>query len=82
VSSGAGTLSWLMFLPVSVLFGQLTRGHGVQSAGLLLAVLALAVAGLLARTTIRSRSAGAPATPTSTTEAEIDPAPAAVLVAG
>ncbi|MEX5632756.1 MFS transporter [Parafrankia sp. FMc2] len=48
VSSGAGTLSWLIFLPVSVLFGQLCRAHGVQTAGLLIALLALSVAALLA----------------------------------
>jgi len=47
VSSGAGTLSWLIFLPVSVLFGQLSRGLGVQAAGLLIVLLVLSVAALL-----------------------------------
>jgi MFS family permease len=54
VSSGAGTLSWLTFLPVSILFGQLSRGHGVQTAGLLLVLLALATAVLLGHTTRRT----------------------------
>jgi Na+/melibiose symporter-like transporter len=57
VSSGAATLSWLMFLPVAVLFGQLSRAHGVQTAGLLLVLLALAAAVLLAITTRRATSA-------------------------
>jgi MFS family permease len=55
VSSGAGTLSWLTFLPVSILFGQLSRGHGVQTAGLLLVLLALAAAVLMAHTARRPR---------------------------
>jgi MFS family permease len=54
VSSGAGTLSWLTFLPVSVLFGQLSRSHGVQAAGLLLVLIALAAAVLLVHTVRRS----------------------------
>ncbi|SNQ51674.1 Major facilitator superfamily MFS_1 [Frankia canadensis] len=53
VTSGAGTLSWLVFLPVSVLFGQLSRRHGVQTAGLLPVLLALAMAALLAHTSRR-----------------------------
>lgn len=55
VSSGAGTLSWLIFLPISILFGQLSRSHGVQTAGLLLVVLAGAAAVLLAYTARRVR---------------------------
>ncbi|ONH31767.1 hypothetical protein BL253_08470 [Pseudofrankia asymbiotica] len=55
VTSGAGTLSWLIFLPVSVLFGQLSRGRGVQTAGLLIVLLALAMALLLAHTSRRPR---------------------------
>jgi hypothetical protein len=73
VSSGAGTLSWLMFLPVSILFGQLSRAHGVQTAGLLLVVLAVAAAVLLATTTRRAASAAV------VTSIEIVPEP--VLVA-
>ncbi|HEX3332872.1 MAG TPA: MFS transporter, partial [Acidimicrobiales bacterium] len=55
VSSGAGTLSWLTFLPVSVLFGRLSSGYGIQTAALLLVVLAVATAVLMAQTTLRSR---------------------------
>jgi hypothetical protein len=50
VSSGASTLSWLAFLPLSLLFGWLSRGHGVQSAGWLIALVAAAAAVLLVRT--------------------------------
>lgn len=49
VSSGAGTLSWILFLPVSVLFGWLSRAHGVQMAGWLLVLVAAALAALLVR---------------------------------
>jgi MFS family permease len=61
VTSGAGTLSWLIFLPVSILFGQLSRGQGVQTAGLLLVLFALAMAALLAHTSRRPRPAATPA---------------------
>lgn len=50
VSSGASTLSWLVFLPVSLLFGWLGSAHGVQYAGWLLALIAAATAALLVRT--------------------------------
>jgi hypothetical protein len=50
VSSGASTLSWLAFLPLSLLFGWLSRGHGVHSAGWLIALVAAAAAVLLVRT--------------------------------
>jgi Major Facilitator Superfamily len=54
VASGAGTLSWLIFLPVSILFGQLSTSHGVQTAGLLLIFLAAAAAVVMVQTTRRS----------------------------
>ena len=47
VSSGAGTLSWLLFLPFSLLFGWFAHIHGVRVAGWFLTGAALAVAGLL-----------------------------------
>jgi hypothetical protein len=36
VSSGAGTFSWLLFLPFSLVFGTFARGHGVYRAGWIL----------------------------------------------
>lgn len=80
VSSGAGTLSWLAFLPMSVLFGQLSHGHGVQTAGLLLVLLALAVAALLTHTARRSHHA-APAGVVGTPEPAPEAVPEPALVA-
>jgi MFS family permease len=63
VSSGASTLSWLTFLPISLLFGWLSRAHGVQNAGWLLVAIAAATAVLLVRTA-RGRSTSNDATDT------------------
>jgi MFS family permease len=60
VSSGASTLSWLAFLPLSLLFGWLSRGHGVQVAGWLLVVVAAGVAMLLLGTARAGRRAKVP----------------------
>lgn len=57
VSSGASTLGWLTFVPMSVLFGWLTRAQGVQTAGWLLVVLVAALAALLRGTPQTSPSA-------------------------
>ena len=75
VSSGASTLSWLAFLPLSLLFGWLSRGHGVQSAGWLLAVVAAAAAVLLVRT------AHHPAQGQPSTAADATPCPDAPALA-
>jgi MFS family permease len=48
VSSGAGTLSWVLFLPFSLVFGRLAREHGVQRSGWLLTAAALLAGVLLA----------------------------------
>jgi Na+/melibiose symporter-like transporter len=50
VSSGASTLSWLTFLPIALLFGWLSRTHGVQAAGWLLVAITAVTALLLFRT--------------------------------
>lgn len=47
VSSGASTLAWISFVPLSLLFGWLSRAHGVQTAGWLLVVITAALAALL-----------------------------------
>jgi MFS family permease len=47
VSSGVGTLSWVMFLPFSLVFGSFARAHGVQQAGWFLTAAGLLVALLL-----------------------------------
>jgi predicted MFS family arabinose efflux permease len=48
VSAGAGTLSWVLFLPFSLILGWLIRAHGVHLAGWVLAATAGVLAVLLA----------------------------------
>jgi MFS family permease len=55
VSSGVGTLSWMLFLPFSLVLGSFARDHGVQSSGWFLAAAALVVGLLLAASEIRRR---------------------------
>jgi MFS family permease len=47
VSSGASTLAWITFVPLSLLFGWLSRVHGVHTAAWLLVLIAAAVAALV-----------------------------------
>jgi anti-sigma factor RsiW len=47
VSSGAGTLSWVLFLPLALGFGALSHRHGVYSAGWVIAGASGALAVLL-----------------------------------
>jgi MFS family permease len=47
VSSGAGTFSWMLFLPFSLVFGALARSHGVYWAGWVLVGVVAALAVLL-----------------------------------
>jgi predicted MFS family arabinose efflux permease len=56
VSSGIGTMSWLTFLPCSLLFAALSGGAGIRAAGWIVTVL-VSVAGLnLVRIALRRRS--------------------------
>lgn len=52
VSSGASTLAWISFVPLSLGFGWLSRTHGVHTAGWLLVVITVGLASL-ARTALR-----------------------------
>jgi len=63
VSSGVGTLSWVLFLPFSLLFGWFARSHSVRQAGWFLTTAALLIALLLLASTFRGRSRTAPQTP-------------------
>jgi hypothetical protein len=54
VSSGVSTLSWLLFLPVSLVLGWLARAYGVPRSGWLLTGAALLVAALLVTSTRRA----------------------------
>jgi hypothetical protein len=46
ISSGIGTMSWLTFLPCSLLFGALSAGTGIRAAGWIITAL-VTVAGLI-----------------------------------
>jgi len=54
VSSGAGTLSWLLFLPFSLVVGRVARDHGVQRSGWIL-VGAAALTGVMLAVTVFRR---------------------------
>jgi hypothetical protein len=74
VSSGASTLAWLVFVPVSLLFGWLTTGHGVQTAGWLLAGLGVGAGVLLVRTAGRPHLTADPAAGAVPVESGLEPA--------
>jgi hypothetical protein len=44
VSSGASTLAWATFLPVAVVFGAISRSHGIHAAGWILVAIAVVLA--------------------------------------
>jgi MFS family permease len=56
VSSGVGTLSWVLFLPFSLVLGAVTLAHGVRWAGWVLVGVVALLALLLAAST-RTRKA-------------------------
>jgi MFS family permease len=53
VSSGVGTLSWVLFLPFSLLLGWVSRAHGVGWAGWCISAVAVVLAVLLLQSTRR-----------------------------
>jgi hypothetical protein len=65
VASGAGTFSWLLFLPFSLAFGALARDHGLAWAGWALGAVFVVLAVLLLVSTRTARVAELPATPRS-----------------
>jgi MFS family permease len=70
VSSGVGTLAWVLFLPFSLLFGWFARTHGVQRSGWFLSAAALLIGLLLVASALRRRSE-----PVAATSAERPPTP-------
>jgi hypothetical protein len=56
VSSGAGTLSWMLFLPFSLGFGALARANGVYTAGWIFVGTCAALAVLLVLSTRAARN--------------------------
>jgi hypothetical protein len=75
VSSGVGTLSWVLFVPFSLVFGWLARGQGVRWAGwVLVGVVALLAIFLAASTRVPRRAlAEAAAAETAAAEPEVQP---------
>jgi predicted MFS family arabinose efflux permease len=64
VSSGVGTLSWLLFLPSSLAFGVVSSTAGLAAAGWLVVVLTAVAAGTLVRLARAGRPAGVDPGPT------------------
>ena len=56
VSSGASTRAWISFVPLSLLFGWLSRAHGVHTAAWLLVLIIVGLA-VLTRTALRPTGA-------------------------
>ena len=54
VASGASTLSWATFLPLALLFGVVSRDHGVFTAGWLIVAIVVAAGALLITATRRT----------------------------
>jgi predicted MFS family arabinose efflux permease len=54
VSSGIGTLSWLTFLPCSLLFGALGTAWGIRAAGWIVTALVTVAGAMLVRIALRS----------------------------
>jgi predicted MFS family arabinose efflux permease len=80
VSSGAGTFSWLLFLPFSLAFGALARRDGVQVAAWLLVGATAFLAGLLVVVVARSPKAAAQPDEPDTTRPATDAEPPVELV--
>jgi hypothetical protein len=66
VSSGVGTLSWLLFLPFALALGWLSHSYGVRPAGWLLTAAALLIGLLLIASEFRSQPLPAAATELAT----------------
>jgi MFS family permease len=75
VSSGVGTLSWMLFVPFSLVFGWLARGQGLRWAGwVLVGVVAVLAVFLAASTRLPRRAlAEAAAAETAAAEPEVRP---------
>ena len=52
VASAAGSISWIAFLPIALVFGVVSHEHGVHAAGWTLTALTVLTAALLARSTL------------------------------
>jgi MFS family permease len=59
VSSGAGTMTWVLFLPFSLVFGWVARENGVNRSGFMMAGVVLLLAVLLVASVRASRGVAA-----------------------
>jgi hypothetical protein len=55
VASGAGAISWIVFLPIALIFGIVSAQHDVHTAGWLLTALTVVAAALLTKLSISRR---------------------------
>ena len=55
VASGAGAISWIVFLPIALVFGLISAQHEVHTAGWLLTALTVIAAALLTKLSISRR---------------------------
>jgi Putative zinc-finger len=77
VSSGGGTLTWLLFMPFSLVFGWVARENGVYKSGYLLAG-AVVIVGTLLIVSVRASRGVAPVEVAATAKEEaVDVAEAA-----
>jgi predicted MFS family arabinose efflux permease len=58
VASGVSTLSWMAFLPVSLLFGEISNHYGLRNAGWVVIALTALAAVLLGNVARQARHAG------------------------
>jgi MFS family permease len=58
VASGAGTISWIGFLPFALTFGWVTKQYGVHASGWMITAATVVVGGLLLRLSSQRRSGG------------------------
>lgn len=73
VASAAGSISWIAFLPIALVFGVVSHEHGVQAAGWTLTALTVLTAALLARSPLRRQR------PTAAGGASADRVPASTV---
>ena len=57
VASGAGTISWIGFLPFALTFGWVTQQYGMHASGWMITAAILAVGGLLLWMSLRQPAA-------------------------
>jgi hypothetical protein len=57
VASGVSTVSWMSFLPVSLIFGEISKHYGLRNAGWLIIALTTLAGVLLGTVARRARHA-------------------------